>query len=108
MNAEPIQPAAALVTLEVPPALEERVIDWLLDRSQQARFTSYPAHGYGDRHDHLSVAEQVSGRQRRLCFEIEVSMDVLGSFMNELGAAFASADLYYRIMPLLRSGRLGA
>ena len=107
MNTVPLQPAAALVTLDVPPALEERVIDWLLDRGEQARFTSAAAHGYGERHDHLSVAEQVSGRQRRLCFDIEVSMDALDSFIGELSVAFATADLHYRVMPLLRSGHLG-
>ncbi len=99
-------PAYVLVTLNVVPALEERVVDWLLGRNNGG-FTSRAAHGHSSRHDLLTTAEQVSGRQRRLEFEIEMSADSLDDFIVELGNAFRNADLYYTVVSVLRSGHLG-
>ena len=98
--------ARAIVTLNIVPALEERVVDWLLARNNGG-FTSRAAHGHSSRHDLLTTAEQVSGRQRRIEFEVELSADNLDVFVAELSAAFANADLYYTVVPVLRSGHLG-
>ena len=95
-----------IVTLNVVPALEERVVDWLLARDNGG-FTSRAAHGHSSRHDLLTTAEQVSGRQRRIEFEVEMPADVLDVFVGELSDAFANADLYYTAVPVLRSGHLG-
>lgn len=99
-------PQGVIVTLNIVPALEERVVDWLLARDDGG-FTSRSAHGHSSRHDLLSAAEQVSGRQRRLEFEIELPAAELDEFIAELSSAFASADLYYTVVPVLRSGHLG-
>jgi hypothetical protein len=95
-----------LVTINVPPALEERVVDWLLERGDGLGFTSYVANGHGAGHEHLSIAEQVSGRQRRLEFRVEVPNGTLDSFTAALGAVFGGADVYYFVLPVIRSGHL--
>jgi hypothetical protein len=99
-------PPAVIVTLNIVPALEERIVDWLLARDEGG-FTSRAAHGHSSHHDLLSAAEQVSGRQRRLEFEVELPADALDRFIAELSEAFTNADLYYTAVPVLRSGHLG-
>ena len=103
---EPSMPSNVIVTLNIVPALEERVVDWLLSRGDGG-FTSRAAHGHSSHHDLLSAAEQVSGRQRRLEFEVELAAAELDDFIAELSDAFANADLYYTVVPVLRSGHLG-
>lgn len=94
------------LTLNVAPAFEERIVDWLLDRDAASGFTSYAAHGHGARHDELSLAEQVSGRQRRVEFRVELPAGELDGVVAELAARFAGTDLYYYVTPVLRSGHL--
>ena len=93
------------VTVNAPPAFEERVVDWLLSRDTPG-FTSYAAHGHGSTSEDLTVAEQVSGRQRRIEFRIDVAAAALDGFLAALTAAFAGTDLYFSVSPVLRSGHL--
>jgi Protein of unknown function (DUF3240) len=99
--------ASVMVTVNVPPALEERFVDWLLSSDVVAGFTSYVAYGHGASHDHLSVAEQVSGRQRRIEFRIQLAAETLDGFIAVLAAGFRGVDLYFVVTPVLRSGHLG-
>jgi hypothetical protein len=98
--------SAVIVTLNIVPALEERVVDWLLARDDGG-FTSRAAHGHSSHHDLLTAAEQVSGRQRRLEFEVELPAAALDGFIAALSDAFTNADLYYTAVPVLLSGHLG-
>jgi hypothetical protein len=98
--------ATFAVTLNVAPAAEERVVDWLLGREETAGFTSYTAFGHGAEHDDLSVAEQVTGRQRRIEFRLELLEPLVEPFLAALIAAFDGTDLYFFVTPVLRSGHL--
>src|SRR5512143_1233241 len=94
------------VTINVAPAAEERVVDWLLGREEATGFTSYAAFGHGASHDELSVAEQVTGRQRRVEIRLELPQPLVEPFLSALIAAFDGTDLYYFVTPVLRSGHL--
>jgi hypothetical protein len=94
------------VTINVAPAAEERLIDWLLGRDETAGFTSCAAFGHGTNHDELSVAEQVTGRQRRVEVRLEIAETAIESFLAALIAEFAGTDLHYFVTPVLRSGHL--
>lgn len=94
------------VTLSVLPALEERVVDWLIDRDVATGFASYGASAHSADHSALSAAEQVSGRQRRLEFRVELSRAALDDFLAALAGRFGGADLYYYVVPVLRSGHM--
>jgi hypothetical protein len=94
------------VTLNVAPAAEERVIDWLLGRDEAVGFTSGMVFGHGADHADLSIAEQVTGRQRRVEIRLELARTKLETFVAELIAAFGGTDLYYFVTPVLRSGHL--
>ena len=99
--------ASVLITVNVPPAAEERFVDWLLSSDVVAGFTSVAAYGHGARHDHLSVAEQVRGRQRRIEFRMQLAADALDDFVAALEAGFRGVDLYFFATPVLRWGHLG-
>jgi len=105
-----IDPASngVVVTINVPPALEEVIVDWLLARDSVTGFTSYRAYGHASAHDHLSIAEQVSGRQRRLEFRVALPEAALDVFLSDLADRFSGADLFYVATPVLRSAHLGA
>lgn len=90
----------ALVVITTSPALEEPMIDWLLASEHQTGFTSMPAFGHSSRHEHLSTAEQVSGRQRRVQFQIQLATRRVDPFLWELRADFEGADLHFWVQPL--------
>jgi hypothetical protein len=95
-----------LVTISTHPALEESLIDWLLERESGPGFTSYNIRGHSSKHDHLSIAEQVSGRQSRKRFEIEIDETACTSFVEGLEKAFRGADVHFWVTPILMSRNL--
>jgi hypothetical protein len=96
------------VTLSVAPTLEDRVVDWLLARTDVATFTSGIVYGYGGDTRGFSVAEQVSGRQRRVELTIELPARAVDAWLEEVATAFAAMEIGYRVTPVLRSGQIGA
>jgi len=105
MDTQPTE--QVLIVLTVAPTLETQLIDWLLARSDVAGFSSCAIHGHGSRHDHLSIAEQVTGRQRRLQFQLQLDRRHYGSVLADLGTDFAGTDLHYWVTPILAAGHLG-
>jgi len=63
-----------LLVLNIPPGLEEDLVDYLLSISELKGFTSYTVSGHGE-HANLSLAEQVSGRRKRTQVEIILDED---------------------------------
>jgi Protein of unknown function (DUF3240) len=98
----------AAISISVPPALEDSVVDWLLERDSESGFTAYHAYGHGSSHEHLTISEQVRGRQRRTIFRVVVTLPELDGLLAKLESDFGGADLYYYAVPILRSGHLGA
>jgi hypothetical protein len=97
----------ALVVLNVPPQLEEAVVDWLLERVGGAGFTSYKVSGHTTRHEDLSTAEQVSGRQQRQLFQVQIGADVVQGFLSDASDTLGTADIHYWVLPVMQTGRLG-
>jgi hypothetical protein len=100
--------ARVAVTLGVAPALEERIVDWLLARPDVAEFTSGSVHAYGADSGALSVAEQVSGRQRRVELTVELPADGVETWLEEVAAVFGAKNVRYRVTPILLAGHLRA
>ncbi len=95
-----------LVIITGTPGLEEVVVDWLLGRPENLRFTTLAASGHGLLHDALSPAERVSGRQRQLQFQVGLPRASLEEFLADASREFAGTDLSYQVLPLLAAGRL--
>jgi len=95
-----------LIVLTGPPTLESQLVDWLLSRDDGLGFSSSAVHGHSTRHDHLSIAEQVSGWQRRLQIQVQLDRSLLERFIAELAEEFTGTDLHYWVIPLLAGGDL--
>jgi hypothetical protein len=100
------QRARVLVVLSIPPLLEDAVVDFLLEREGSAGFSSAAISGHSGDAGNLSTAEKVSGKQRRIQFQIEVAHDGYERFLDALATAFRGADVHYWIVPLLAAGSL--
>ncbi len=101
------QPEQALLILIVPIKLEELMVDELLQASEISGFTSSLVFGHGSfKHAQLSLAEQVSGRQRRIQFMLHAEQSVLQALLVKLKAEFADAGLHYVLQPVLDAGEI--
>lgn len=93
-----------LVVLTTSPALQEPVVDWLLEHLEGGGFTGVPVAGHSSRLEGLSAAEQVSGRQQRYQFQVQMPADRADAFLAGLREGFPAADIRYWIIPVLSGG----
>lgn len=93
-----------LVTLNVPPSLEEVIVDCLLTFESEHGFSSFPVFAHDHRNEGLSLAEQVSGRQKKIRFQMYVEEHVLSALLAQLREEFADAGIRYWVMPVIDHG----
>jgi hypothetical protein len=98
---------SCLLTVIATPGLEERLVDWLLERGQQG-FSTVACRGHGVHDGSLSAAEQVAGRQQRVAFWIQATESDAREIAKQLAADFGSVGLHHWIAPLLEGGPLVA
>jgi hypothetical protein len=94
-----------LLRLNIPPSLEEDVVDLLLSSGEITGYQSYPTRGHGSV-GAMTIAEQVAGRRDRVQFEIVLESSLLESTLEKLKQAFPIPDVIYWVLPLVQSGRL--
>lgn len=98
-------PKEYLLRLNVPPGLEEDMVDLLLGFDQISGYQSYPIRGHGQV-GAMSIAEQVVGRRDRVQFEVVLEPDALQPLLNTLKKALPVRDVIYWVLPVEQSGRL--
>lgn len=84
-----------MLVLNIPPALEEDLIDYLLSQAAVKGFTSYEARGHGSDLE-LSIAEQVSGRQKRIQFELLIEEEAIQPLLDGLSAEVGKDIVYWQ------------
>ena len=94
-----------LLRLNIPPSLEEDVVDLLLSADNIPGFQSYPIRGHGQV-GAMTTAEQVAGRRNRVQFEIVLENEFLEALLLQLKQAFPVPDIIYWVLPITSSGRL--
>ena len=94
-----------LLRLNIPPSLEEDMVDLLLASGEIAGYQSFPIRGHG-RVGAMTIAEQVAGRRDRVQFEIVLDSRLLAATLQKLKEAFPIPDVIYWVLPVLQSGRL--
>ena len=94
-----------LLRLNIPPNLEEDVVDLLLASGEIPGFQSYPTRGHGQV-GAMTIAEQVEGRRNRVQFEIVLETEQVEALLDKLKSAFPLPDIIYWILPVTQSGRL--
>ena len=94
-----------LLRLNVPPGLEEDVVDLLLTTDEIPGFQSYPIRGHGQV-GAMTIAEQVEGRRSRVQFEVVLDSELIDSVLQKLKEALPIPDIIYWVLPISASGRL--
>jgi hypothetical protein len=95
---------SGLLTLNVSPALEEALVDWLLEQPHVQGFTSMQVYGHGSGASEMSIGEQVLGRQKRLQFMVHGEMRALQALLQDLRLAYPHAGLHYFLTPVISGG----
>ena len=88
------------------PALEETLVDWLLENEAVSGFSTVHGFGHGSRPSAMSLLEQVAGRQRRIEFKIETTHATSKKLIEEIRQAFSGTGLHYIVVPIFEAGRL--
>lgn len=95
-----------LLAIVAVPALEETLVDWLLEREELSGFSSHPIDGHGTHASDLSLAEQVTGRQRKVAFHVHTDCVRITELLDSLKGDFRGAGLHYWVVPLLEAGHI--
>lgn len=90
-----------LVTINVSPTLEEAMVDCLLTFETTQGFSSFPVNAHDHRNQGLSIEEQVSGRQRKMRFQMYIEKEQLPALLAKLKAEFTGTGLHYWVVPVL-------
>ncbi len=95
-----------LVTINVPPILEEAVVDCLLSIQSADGFSSLTVNAHTSEHQGLSLAEQVAGRQKQIRFQMYVPEQQLSVLIKQLKQCFLGSGMHYWVMPVMESGTI--
>lgn len=90
--------------ISAPRALEERVIDWLLEHDLIDRFSASVIDLHGAPAEELRAAERVIGRQRRTQFQVHALASRLDSLVAMLREEFSGQDISWYAVPELAHG----
>jgi hypothetical protein len=93
-----------LVTLNVPPSLEEVIVDCLLTLESEHGFCSFPVNSHDHKNEGLSLAEQVSGRQKKIRFQMYVPEQGLAALLAQLRSEFSGSGIKYWVLPVIENG----
>lgn len=95
-----------LVTINVPPILEEAVVDCLLAIESADGFSSLVVNAHTNEHHALSLAEQVAGRKTQIRFQMYVPEQQLNVLIDQLKNYFSGSGIHYWVMPVMESGTI--
>jgi hypothetical protein len=96
-----------LISINVPPILEEDFVDCLLAIDVIESFSSSAVNAHhGDGHEKMSLAEQVAGRQKQVNFQIYLLDKNLSSVLRQLKECFSGTGIQYRVLPVLDKGHI--
>lgn len=78
-----------MLVMNLPPELEDDMVDYLLALNSVSGFNSYVIRGHGE-HTDMSIAEQVAGRRKRVQFETMIDeadlTTVVAGLQTQVGA----------------------
>lgn len=94
------------LTLLSPPAVEEKLLDLLLDAVGDEVFTSVPTFSHGLSHSRLSNEELVMGRSASAQFQIVVTEQEMTVVLQRLRDEFRGTGLRYWASPLAAEGEI--
>ena len=98
---------SVLLTLLVPPALEDACVELLLQHPSTPPFSSVPARGHGEDPAGMSLSEQVVGWRREVRIEVLIAQADSAGLLADLAERLPTPTVRYRVTPVLESGNFG-
>lgn len=96
-----------LLTLAIPAALEEEVLDFLQDHPEWVNgFSVIHAEGFGSGSKLRSTLEQVRGRAQRMLIQLLMQQSHSEALLSALQAQYASDEIAWWMTPVTAFGRL--
>ena len=94
-----------LLRLNIPPAFEDDLVDFLLASEHVSGFQSMTVRGHGEGGT-MNIAEQVAGRRKRIQFDVVLAEAVLLTLLETLSLELPLVDIRYWVFPVIQHGRL--
>lgn len=94
----------AVLMIITAPNTEELMIDLLLEQSDISGFTSHIVNAHGAGGNHLSMQEQVSGRQQKVQFMVYGTQSALQAFIELIKTTLEHSGARYILLPAIDSG----
>lgn len=96
------------VTLLLPESMQDRIVDWLVDRPQwQVEFGTRSVAMRGGRTQLARDQEKVAGYALRTEFTMVLARELLGPLLAELEPLLDGVDGHYTVQPLERFASFG-
>lgn len=95
-----------LITLNVPVTLEDMMVDCLLAFENAQGFSSFAINAHDHRNRGLTREEQVTGRQRKVRFQMYIDKDSVPILLGRIKTEFAGTGVHYWVVPVLEHGEL--
>jgi len=93
-----------LVTLNIPPTLEDMMDDILLLLETEHGFSSFAVNAHHHVNKGLSLEEQVTGHQKRIRFQLYVPVEELPALLEKLRQEFSGSGIQYWVLPVIENG----
>ncbi len=95
-----------MLSIIVPVAIEEVMIDWLHEQEEITGFNSIEIFGHGTHEEQMSLYEKVTGKSRRIMYQSHLSEKNARIVLSRLQQDFAKNDIHFMIRPLIAAGNL--
>lgn len=94
------------LNLICPPAVEEKLLDALLESEDSEVFTSVQIHSHSAAHGRLSAQEQVMGRSRAMQIQVLLSEEALTHLLERFQRDFVGTGIRYWATPAAFEGEI--
>lgn len=94
------------LTLVCPPAIEEKLLDFLLLSPHVSFFTSTATAAHGMAHDNLDQSELVLGRARTTEIQVILAAADKAALLEAIRQQFAGAGLRYWLTAVAEAGEI--
>lgn len=95
---------SVLLSLVVAPLAHDTVVDLLLENTQIDVFSSHHINAHGIAEHTMSIAEQVTGSQGQIMFQVFMPSEGLSGLLNTLKTSCQGAGMRYWVTPVTESG----
>lgn len=94
------------LSLVCPPAVQEKLLDVLLESDDTEVFMSIHVHSHGAAHEGLSAQDQVMGRSQAMLIQVLLQEEPLETLIERVRKEFAGTGIRYWASPVAMEGEI--